>query len=313
MELPCVAATARRKMNHQAVLAAASRVRPLPGGVTGGPQTVRKSEVQAPVVSLFAAELVAARTSAGLSQEALGEKIHYSPSLIAMIENGRRAPRLDFAERLDEALQMPGTFRRLQQHARTTPLPSWFRPYAEVEAAATQLRSWQPLIIDGLLQTEPYARALLMTWPNTTPDDLEGLVSARMERQAVLARDDPPALWVVMDEGTIRREIGGPEVMRDQLLHLAAMAERPNITIEIVPFAAGAHAGLTAPYAIAEAADVARVGYLDTASEGYIIESQSVVNNLVFGFDHLRGEALTRRASRELILRRAGEYEPAAS
>jgi transcriptional regulator with XRE-family HTH domain len=264
----------------------------------------------APSVSLFAAELLAARTAAGLSQEALAEKIHYSPSLVAMIENGRRAPRSEFAERLDEVLGTPGTFRRLQQHARTSPLPAWFRPFAEIEAAATQLRSWQPLVIDGLLQTEDYARALMSTWPKISADRLEGLVSARLERQCILGRDNPPALWVVMDESVIHRDVGGPAVMRDQLWHLARLAARPHITVEIVPLSAGAHSGLTAPFGIAEADDVTKVGYLDTASEGYIVESRAAVSDLAFKFDHLRGEALTRRASRDLIVKRAEQYGP---
>jgi transcriptional regulator with XRE-family HTH domain len=271
---------------------------------------VRKGAGDAPEVSLFAAELMAARTAAGLSQEALAEKIHYSPSLIAMVENGRRAARAEFADSLDQAFGTPGTFRRLQRHARTTPLPSWFRPYAEIEATATQIRSWQPMIIDGLLQTEGYARALMATWPNTSSDQLDGMVSARMDRQAVLTRDPPPALWVVMDEAAIRREVGGPDVMGQQLLHLAEMTARPNITIEIVPLAIGGHSGLTAPFAVVEADDVTRVGYLDTASEGYIIESRPDVSNLMFKFDYLRSEALSRRASRELIVERAGEYGP---
>jgi uncharacterized protein DUF5753 len=98
--------------------------------------------------------------------------------------------------------------------------------------------------------------------------------------------------------------------MRSQLQHLPEMSQRPNITVEVVPLTAGAHSGLTAPFAIAEADDGARVGYLDTASEGYIIESRAVVSDLMFTFDTLRSEALTRRASRDLIMKWAGGYGP---
>jgi transcriptional regulator with XRE-family HTH domain len=173
----------------------------------GENQAVSTREQDTTGPSLFVAELVAARTAAGLSQDALASQINYSPSLIGMIESGRRAPTLDIAERLDKALRAPGTLARLQQHARTTPLPSWFRPYADVEATAAQLRSWQPLVIDGLLQTEDYARALLAMRPDTSAEELDELVAARMERQAVLARDRPPTLWTVMDEGALQREI----------------------------------------------------------------------------------------------------------
>ena len=96
-----------------------------------------------------------------------------------MIESLKRVPRLDFAERCDEVFATVGTFARLQQHARTTPLPSWFRPYAEIEAVASQIRCWEPSVVPDLLQTEEYARGVLSTLPNTTEGAVEELVSGR--------------------------------------------------------------------------------------------------------------------------------------
>lgn len=142
--------------------------------------------------------------------------------------------------------------------------------------------------------------------PNTPAEELEELVTGRMARQAVLARHVPPKVWVVMDEAALQRDVGGAKVMREQLWHLADMSRRPNITVEVVPLATGAHAGLTASFAIAEADDVARIGYLDTAGDGFVVESRSVVGDLMFTFDTLRSEALTRGASRDLILKWAG-------
>jgi transcriptional regulator with XRE-family HTH domain len=265
------------------------------------------AEVRA--VSLFSAELVALRTAAGLSQEALAEKVHYSPSLIAMIESGRRAPQLSFAERIDEALGTPGTLVRLQEHARTTPLPAWFRPYAEIEATATQLRSWQPMVVDGLLQTDGYARALLGAQPNTTEDELEERVTARMARQVILDRPDPPVLWVLMDEAVLIRSVGGAKVMNDQLLHLERMSHRPNVTIGIVPLSAGAHSGLLGAFAIAES-DTARVGFMETPQEGLVVEHPPAVSRMLHVFDNLHAEALPRAASRALILKRADDHDP---
>jgi transcriptional regulator with XRE-family HTH domain len=258
-------------------------------------------------VSLFAAELAASRTAAGLSQDALGALINYSPSLVAMIESGRRAPTLDVARRVDEALKAPGTFVRLQQHVRTNPLPSWFLPYADVEAAATQLRSWQPSFVDGLLQTEDYARAVLSGRPNTAMDDVEALVVARMARQAVLDREEPPLLWAVLDEGALHRRIGDGTVMRAQLLHLAEMSTRPNICVEVVPYSAGPHYALLGAFAIAEADDTARVGYLETIIEGYLVEAPGVVAELMLAFDSVRAETLSRSASRDVIRKWADE------
>jgi transcriptional regulator with XRE-family HTH domain len=270
---------------------------------------VKMREADRSGLALFADEMRAARAKAALSQEDLAAKLNYSPSLVAMVEGNRRAPTQQFAQQCDQVFDMPGTFTRLRQHARATPLPSWFRAYAEIEAAATQLRSWHPMVIDGLLQTEGYARSLLSMRPNTSAEELDSLVTGRMERQAVLARDIPPKVWVVMDEAALQREVGGPKVMREQLWYFAEASERPNITIEVVPLATGAHAGLSASFAIAEADDAGRVGYLDTAGDGFVVESRSVVGDLMFTFDTLRSEALTRRASRDLILKWAGDYD----
>ena len=115
---------------------------------------VKVREADRSGLALFAAELQAARTKAGMSQEDLAVRLSYSPSLVAMIEGLRRAPTLDFANRCDDVFSAPGTFARLQQHARTTPLPSWFRPWAEIEAAAAQLRLFEHAVVPGLLQTE---------------------------------------------------------------------------------------------------------------------------------------------------------------
>jgi hypothetical protein len=164
------------------------------------------------------------------------------------------------------------------------------------------------MVMDGLLQTEEYARGLLSVRPNTTSYELDELVTARIDRQVVLDRTVPPLLWVVMDEAVLHRQVNSAKVMHEQLVHLADMSERPNITVELVPASAGAHTGLLGAFAIVEADETARVGYLETATDGLIVESNSVVAGLMVTFDTLRSEALTRGASRELILREATKW-----
>ncbi len=257
-------------------------------------------------IGLFAAELAAARAGAGLSQEELGARINYSGSLVAMIEGRRRVPTLAFASRCDEALSTVGTFGRLHKHARNTPLPAWFRPYADIEAAATQIRSWEPMLVPGLLQTEDYARALLSVEPDVTPDELEERISARLARQSILDGETPPRLWALLDEAVLVRGIGGAKVMHEQLLHLIDMTCRPNVNIQIVPLSAGAHVGLLSAFAIAEADDT-RVVFLETPTEGLIVEAPGTVSRLMLTFDTLRLEALPRGASADLITMRAGE------
>jgi transcriptional regulator with XRE-family HTH domain len=267
----------------------------------------RSRDGSQPGLALFAAELAAARAKAGWSMEELAGRINYSSSLVGMIESQRRVPRLDFAQRCDTAFGTSGTFARLQQHARTTPLPAWFQPYAEIEAAATQLRSWQPSFVDGLLQTEPYARSVMSGRPNTSRDEAEALVVARLERQSILDRPDPPLLWAVIDEGALHRQVEDEKVMRDQLLHLAQMSERPNINVEVVPYSAGAHYALLGAFAIADVDDTTRLAYLETVTEGYILESPSAVAGVMLIFDTVRAETLSRTASRDFIRKRAEE------
>lgn len=266
---------------------------------------MRRRQADPSGLALFAAELAAFRAKAGWSQEQLAAEMNYSPSLVAMVEGLRRAPTLDFARACDRVFDLPGTFVRLQEHSRAAPLPSWFRPYAETEATATQLRSWQPSFVDGLLQTEDYARAVLSGRPNTSHDDIEELVNGRMSRQAILEHPDPPLLWAVIDEGALHRCVGGEKVMREQLFHLAEMAMRPNITVEVVPYSAGGHYALLGALNIIEAPDAARVGYLETANEGFIIEAPSTLAMMMLIFDTVRSETLSRRASLDFIRNRA--------
>lgn len=255
-------------------------------------------------LALFGAELAAARAKAGLSQDQLAGRINYSSSMVAMIEGLRRVPSVDLAQRCDSVFGSPGTFARLQEHARTTPLPGWFRPYAEIEATATQLRSWQPSFVDGLLQTEDYARAILSRRPNTSEDEVDALLTARMERQALLSRDNPPLLWIVLDEAVLHRQVSSEKVMRDQLDHILEMSGRPNITVEVVPFSAGGHYALLGAFTLVEQDD-RRIGYLETAIEGYLVESPPTVAALALAFDTVRSETLSHSASRDFIRKRA--------
>jgi transcriptional regulator with XRE-family HTH domain len=244
------------------------------------------------------------------SQAELAGQLTYSESMVSLVETARRVPSLDFAQRCDKALGTPGTFARLQQHARLTPLPDWFRPWAEIEATATQLRLFENAYIPGLLQTEDYARVTLATQPAITEDGLADAVAARLARQVVLAhKDQRPLVWAVIDESALDRMVGGAKVMSEQLFYLAHMAEQPGITVEIVPLSAGAHIGMAGALAIADVPGAGEIAYLDTITGGYTEERASTVSRVVLTFNTLRSEALPRRASRELIMKRAEDLE----
>jgi transcriptional regulator with XRE-family HTH domain len=255
----------------------------------------------------FAEELRAHRAQAGISREELAAKVSYSPSLVAMIETGRRSPSRKLAELLDVVFSTPGTFARLEKRLRDVPFPASFRPFVPHEAEATALRSYENLLIPGLFQTEDYARAVLSTRPNTAQNAVEELVAARLQRQEVLDREEPPLIWSLIDEAAVQREVGTPEIMNSQLRQLAYLSSRPNITIQVVPYSAGPHSGLLGAFVIAELDDSPPIAYLETAAEGETVEDPSVLARLALTFDNLRSKALPDVASRDMIVKIAEE------
>jgi len=253
-------------------------------------------------LAAFAEELRAQREQAGLSRDELAGQLNYSASLISMIESGHRSPSRDFAVRCDEAFGTPGTFARLEARLRDVPFSSGFRPFQPYESQAAALRLFEHSLIPGLLQTEAYARAVLETHPNTAAAVIEERVAARMARQVILDRDEPPPplLWVLLDEQVLTRQIGGTKVMHDQLTHLAAAARRPNVTVQVIP-GVGAHPGLLGAFAVAELTGLPAIVYLETAHDGQTLEDPGVGAAMSVRFDALRTEALTGRASLSLI------------
>jgi transcriptional regulator with XRE-family HTH domain len=268
----------------------------------------REHDAAASPLALFGAELRHYRTAAGLSQEQLGEGIGYSAALVGAIETARRVATEDFAQRCDEMveLQTDGALGRLRGHMREQlhrqVWPSWFREWPGIEREAVTLRSWELAVVPGLLETAAYARAVLRAvLPDATDDEVEAQASARLERQEILRRQDPPMLWAIMDEGVLRRRVGDARIMRTELTYLIEIAQNPKVKILIVPGSAGAHVGVGGPFAIAEFQDAPEMAYLDTAAQGQITDHPDIVKACAQVFDTLRAEALPPRASLELI------------
>lgn len=252
-------------------------------------------------LSLFADEMKAAREQRGWTHADLAEKLPYSESQIAMVESLHRTPARDLAKRLDQIFGSPGTFARLEARLRDLPFPSAFRPFAAYEAVAVALRTFQHSLVPGLLQTPAYAEAVLRTRPNTTDNDVEDLVAARLARQAVLERENPPILWVLLDEGVLNRPVAPADTMYEQLMHLVELSRMPNIAIQVVPYGAGGHSGLLGAFVIADLDDQASIVYLEDASDGRVTEDASAVSQVTLRFDSLRSEALPKGVSRDMI------------
>jgi DNA-binding XRE family transcriptional regulator len=248
-------------------------------------------------------ELRCARLAAGYtSQDQFARELGFDRTVIVKAETGARPPSEDIAGRI--AVMFPdlcnGLYVRLASIARKSngPIPGWFADWVEIEAKATILRWWEPLLIPGLLQTAEYARAVLSTWRRDTADEVEAKVAIRLARQSVLANAD---FRVLLDEPVLHRRIGAPEVMAMQLEHLLTMGARPNITIQVIPGAAGAYAGLSGAFAVAEVPGESAAAYLETGIQGITVRDPTLVSDAARMFDDLRDEALSRSASLELI------------
>ncbi|MFE7135371.1 helix-turn-helix domain-containing protein [Streptomyces sp. NPDC057638] len=248
----------------------------------------------------FGAELRRLREAAALSQGQLGECIYVTGSLVGQIETARKVPTREFSERVDAALMTDGVFSRLVGLVLRNQLPTWFQPYAEMEAKATYISTYQAQLVHGLLQTEEYARAVLGTW---TDEDLDAKVEARMERQRILEKRNPPAMWVILGEAALHQEIGGKGVMRRQLVHLLEVQQRPWVNLQILPFSVGAHPGLMGSFNVLRFTDHPDIVYTEDLVQGHMTANSESVREGTLRYDLLRAAALSVEDSAELIAR----------
>lgn len=258
----------------------------------------------------FALELRAQREAAGLTQEQLAKLMGYSASVIAKLETCRTVPSPWHAEKADETLKMPGTFKRLRKATINGTYEAWVRAYLDIEERATVLRSWQPLVVDGLLQTESYARVMIRAArPGDSDAEIERLVMSRMARQEIWERGEPPPpmLSVILGEAVLRQDVGEAPVMGEQLGRLVEAARNPRITVQVMPFSAGAHPGLLGPFVVASFENDRDAAYLDNALTGQVIERRKQVAAVSLLYDTLAREALPPRASSEMIMKVAEE------
>jgi transcriptional regulator with XRE-family HTH domain len=264
--------------------------------------------------TFFGHELKLLRQAAGFdSQESLAAAMRAHPSVISKAEQGRRVPTEavlhDWLEACRVVEPWRGLYERLAVLASSTdrPVPTWFENWLELEAQAHTLRIWQPLIIPGPFQTASYARALFT--PGADADKLDEMVAARMARQVIFERADPPHIVVVLDEMVLRRMIGSPVVMAEALDHMVELADRPNISVHILPSSEnGANAGLSGGFFIASVDGRPDVVILE-AVEDQTTDNRPLVRKSAIGFDHVRGDALPRAASRTLILEAAEKWK----
>jgi len=245
--------------------------------------------------------LKAARVAAGVSQDGLAEKINWSASTIAAIETGRRKPTFKFAEEADVALDTGGLLTELLDRAERQRTPAWFIAWRKIESEATRLRTFQPTVIPGLLQTEEYARAIITAGNLHTLAKAEELVRIRMDRQELLTRDNPPECIFILDETTLSRPVGDHAILDRQLQHLQEVVEMPNVRIHILPTEVGAHVGLGGGFVFADLPDVDPAAYLENVAKGQVADDEETIQFLSRKWDRLLGDAASTSASLRII------------
>ena len=268
-------------------------------------------------------ELRKLRESNGYKLEEVAAQLGVAPSTLSRIETGKAPTKSAY---LNQMLEMYGVAEQGQRQvlvdmareghrkgwwaAYDDVLPSGFDIYVGLEAETAAVRSYEISVMPGLLQTPDYARAVLREmFPRHGVEQIERLVDLRMERQRRLEDDPPLELWAILDEAVVRRPVGGRQVMRDQLERLLDMALRPGITVQVLPFDCGAHAGHGGPFSILEFPNRtdSEVAYVESVAGNLYLEKDREVRLRVDAFDRLRAAALAPTASVDVIARVAQE------
>ncbi|WP_328643916.1 helix-turn-helix transcriptional regulator [Streptomyces canus] len=264
------------------------------------------------------AELARLRHARGLKAADVAKRLGCSETRISRIENGTGRARLREPEltvlcelyKITDEQQIQ-TLRNLADGAVSG--SAWWDGYREVlpsgldsllafETDATTEWAWEPVLVHGLLQTPAYARHVLAAWPTNRPLDIEDLVKVRSKRAELLTRENAPLeLWVILDETVIQRPIGDLDVMRDQIGHLIDLSVLPNVTLQMMPVAKGAHPGLGGAFAILDFEDASPVVYVDSPAGNLYLDRPYEVRKFRGSLDLLRAYALDPDDSAALL------------
>jgi transcriptional regulator with XRE-family HTH domain len=256
----------------------------------------------------FGAVHKAFRRRAGLTQEEYAPLVRYQPSTVASIEQGRRFPPRVFVERAEQVLDAFGALKGAYKHVgREKGLASWFRQWAELEEQAISLYTFESRLVPGLLQTEAYARRLFSErLPLLTDSQIEAMVTARLERQSLLAERPGTAFSFIVEEYVFERRTGGVEVTRELIDHVLESTELRNVELQLMPMDRDVHAGLNGPVQLLETAENEWFGYCEGQESGQLIVNPKTISVLHMRYAKLRSQALTPGDSRGLLERMRG-------
>lgn len=257
------------------------------------------------------------REKAGLSFEQAGRALDVTHATVRRMEKAEVGLKIPYVEKLlrtygvDDPEEVEGFLALAREankngwwHRFRDVLPEWFNTFVSLEVEANLIRAYEPHYIPGLLQTEDYARAVLRAgMPHAPESEIERNVALRMERQELLTRDNPPMLWVVMDETVLRRPIGGSETMRAQIARLIDVAEAPHIQLQVMPFDAGPHPAMYGPFhifrfPIPELPDIA---YTETLVSGSYFDQRDDVSAFLEALDRMCAQAAPAQTTQAIL------------
>ncbi|WP_058046345.1 helix-turn-helix domain-containing protein [Streptomyces roseifaciens] len=265
-------------------------------------RTPRKLTPDRSARHLFGADLRHRREAAGMTLEKLAEVVRYSRSHLARIETAEHVPPPDLPARLDEVFGTGEHFARLYAIARHEVHPDKYRRFMELQAQARVIDEYAAHVVPGLVQTEGYARALFrVSNPKASPDAIEEMVAARLSRQVLLTAEAPPDLSIILDEAVIRRPVGGPAVMRAQLVSLVELVDTATTTVQVLPFEHGEHALMSGALTLMTLDDDTNVAYVESIATGSLIEDPETVSARRRSYDLLRAYALSPSKSAAFI------------
>ena len=268
-------------------------------------------------------ELRRHREAAAVTPREAAAEIEVSQATLSKIETGRQQVKPLYVKHLaqhyglstqmrDELLDLvdaanqPEWFASLAKY-----VPNWFRQYLGYEAAASVIRTYHSELVDGLLQTPEYVRAVaLVNRPDSSELELEKAVALRKGRQERVATGNGPVIHTVLNEGVLRRRPGGRVVMRNQILHLIELSELPNVTLQVLPFTVDAHPAMTSPFTLlgfAEPWERMSTVYLESGRGALYLEGRADLDRYGWMFSELTTLALTPKETRDLLITVAGD------
>ncbi|WP_413809242.1 helix-turn-helix domain-containing protein [Streptomyces sp. OE57] len=258
----------------------------------------------------FGAVLKALRDEAGLTQEQFAPRVRYSATYVAKMEQGRRFPPKELIPRTEEVLGAPAArvlgaaYRTL---TRKVGLASWFLRWAGIEEEAASLLTYECAVIPGLLQPEPYIRAVFDRYlPHISEEQYEQQVVARLARQRLLKERPNTSFCFTIEQALLERHFGGLEVTKALLDHLLEQRRRRNVEIQIMPLRQEDHSGFEGPMCLAETADHRWVGYVEAHDSSVLITEPKAVSAMLQRYGKLRSQALSPQDTTSLLERMRG-------